>query len=239
MKKLAMIFSAAALLVLPATAMAHQGDGRKDAVKKCKAVASKDGGGHGKKCKSERARLKQQLRRTALKSCKGELADDVQAFVAKYGPVAGASNVGATEPEGSKGESPEGSEGGSPQKGAEGERPGKGKVAKAFKKCVKQKVKAAKKEQKSAAKECRVERARDPEAFRAEYGTNANKRNAFGKCVSQHAREGDEPTAGEGAKHGDDDTSPGDDAEDKDGAEPDKDGAEPDGGEQEDLPEIV
>jgi len=44
-------------------------------------------------------------------------------------------------------------------------------------------------EQKNAAKECATERDADADAFREQYGTNANKRNAFGKCVSQKARE--------------------------------------------------
>jgi hypothetical protein len=42
---------------------------------------------------------------------------------------------------------------------------------------------------KNAAKDCRVQRAEmgaDP--FRQQYGTNKNKRNAFGKCVSKRAR---------------------------------------------------
>jgi hypothetical protein len=37
---------------------------------------------------------------------------------------------------------------------------------------------------KNAAKECWTERAADVDAFREKYGTNPNKRNAFGKCVS-------------------------------------------------------
>ncbi len=41
----------------------------------------------------------------------------------------------------------------------------------------------------NAAKQCRTERAADPGAFREKYGTNHNKRNAFGKCVSKHAKE--------------------------------------------------
>jgi MYXO-CTERM domain-containing protein len=40
----------------------------------------------------------------------------------------------------------------------------------------------------NAAKKCKAERALDPEAFREQYGTNPNKHNAFGKCVSAHAR---------------------------------------------------
>ena len=39
----------------------------------------------------------------------------------------------------------------------------------------------------NAAETCRAERTADPAAFTATYGTNHNGRNAFGKCVSQHA----------------------------------------------------
>jgi hypothetical protein len=42
---------------------------------------------------------------------------------------------------------------------------------------------------KNAAKECAAERQADREAFEENYGTNANKRNAFGKCVSTKSRE--------------------------------------------------
>ena len=56
-------------------------------------------------------------------------------------------------------------------------------------KCVSTKQKAAENEQQdtivSAAKSCRTERSADPGAFREKYGTNHNKRNAFGKCVSK------------------------------------------------------
>ncbi len=45
-------------------------------------------------------------------------------------------------------------------------------------------------ERKSAAKTCAAERKQiGAEAFRAKYGTNANKRNAFGKCVSKTAKQ--------------------------------------------------
>ena len=40
----------------------------------------------------------------------------------------------------------------------------------------------------NAAKECKAERQADPEAFANTYGTNGNKRNAFGKCVSKKAK---------------------------------------------------
>ena len=40
------------------------------------------------------------------------------------------------------------------------------------------------------ARKCKAERATmGVDAFNEHYGTNANKRNAFGKCVSQHAKE--------------------------------------------------
>lgn len=38
------------------------------------------------------------------------------------------------------------------------------------------------------AAECRTERAADPAAFKAKYGTNKNKSNAFGKCVAAMAK---------------------------------------------------
>jgi superfamily II DNA helicase RecQ len=41
----------------------------------------------------------------------------------------------------------------------------------------------------AAAKDCKAERKADPDAFAQRYGTNENKRNAFGKCVSQHVRD--------------------------------------------------
>ena len=37
----------------------------------------------------------------------------------------------------------------------------------------------------NAAKACKAERAADPAAFAEKYGKNKNKKNAFGKCVSQ------------------------------------------------------
>ena len=47
-------------------------------------------------------------------------------------------------------------------------------------------------DQRNAAKECKAERGTTDasrQAFAEKYGTNANDRNAFGKCVSQKARE--------------------------------------------------
>ena len=45
----------------------------------------------------------------------------------------------------------------------------------------------------NAAKKCKAERAPDPAAFTTKYGTNPNKKNAFGKCVSKHAKQGATP----------------------------------------------
>jgi len=71
----------------------------------------------------------------------------------------------------------------------------------AFGKCVSQTAKAKEKEAdaedqeeatefKNAAKECDAERDADAATFATTYGTeNANYKNAFGKCVSQKARE--------------------------------------------------
>jgi hypothetical protein len=62
----------------------------------------------------------------------------------------------------------------------------------AFGKCVSSKTKAATEAETearvNAAKACKAERAADPEAFTEKYGKNKNKKNAFGKCVSQTAK---------------------------------------------------
>jgi hypothetical protein len=67
----------------------------------------------------------------------------------------------------------------------------------AFHKCVK-KVLASEtsdddNEVLNAAKQCKAERALDETAFANKYGTNHNKANAFGKCVSSHSDDEDEP----------------------------------------------
>jgi hypothetical protein len=68
--------------------------------------------------------------------------------------------------------------------------------ANAHGKCVSQKAKAKTKAEVedqvdadvSAAKACKQERKADQQAFADKYGTNAHKRNAFGKCVSKTAK---------------------------------------------------
>ena len=55
--------------------------------------------------------------------------------------------------------------------------------------CLSQQVHATSTDAKNAAKACQAERALDVQAFATKYGTtNANKKNAFGKCVSQNAK---------------------------------------------------
>jgi len=98
-------------------------------------------------------------KQNASQECKAEQSADPAAFKAKYGT-------------GKKG-------------------------ANAHGKCVSQKAKAKTaaavrhevKADVSAAKSCKAERKADPAAFAAKYGTNKNKRNAFGKCVSKQAKD--------------------------------------------------
>jgi hypothetical protein len=107
------------------------------------------------------AKAAEQAHKNAAKDCKAERAQDPAAFKDKYGTGKNGKN--------------------------------------AYGKCVSQHAKEnrqeAKQEQEqreddqvSAAKQCRDERSQDPQAFQDKYGTNGNKRNAFGKCVSQNAK---------------------------------------------------
>jgi hypothetical protein len=113
----------------------------------------------------EEAQEEQTAHKNAAQECKAERQADPQAFADKYGTNANKRN--------------------------------------AYGKCVSQKAKEKEAEAdqedqqeaaefKNAAKECAAEREADAEAFADKYGTNANKRNAFGKCVSNKAREAEE-----------------------------------------------
>ena len=120
------------------------------------------------KCVSRRSQDEETERQDAAKSaaqqCKDERTADPQAFAEKYGTNKNRKN--------------------------------------AFGKCVSSKAKEkeqqadeedaeATEERQSAAKQCAAERkASGREAFAEKYGTNRNKRNAFGKCVSQKANAG-------------------------------------------------
>jgi hypothetical protein len=69
---------------------------------------------------------------------------------------------------------------------------GTGHLKNALGKCVSAKAKAASAQDvqavEAAAKACSTERAAGVAAFKTKYGTNANKANAFGKCVSAKAK---------------------------------------------------
>jgi hypothetical protein len=175
MRKLA-ILGALALMAAPASAGAASSTAKSDAQKQCRAERTamgtqtfRDTYGTNKnkhnafgKCVSHRTRQNDATEKTAhtnaSKDCKAERAADPAAFKEKYGT-------------------------------------GKNKKN-AFGKCVSQKARAeTKKEEKSqvqaevnAAKQCKDERQADPAAFKEKYGTNKNKSNAFGKCVSQNAK---------------------------------------------------
>jgi hypothetical protein len=187
MKKLLGIACAAALTLAPAaSATDKQKDSQahKDAVQTCKEMRKaagkqafrqlygKNGIGHCVKQETrenaaEQEKAEETAQKNAAKECKAEREADPEGFREQYG----------TKPYSTK--------------------PGKGN---AFGKCVSQKAKAQREEQEQedaqedeaqvdAAQECKEERKADREAFEEQYGTNRNKRNAFGKCVSQKVRE--------------------------------------------------
>jgi hypothetical protein len=174
MRKLA-ILGALAMMTAPAVA-ATSSSAHSDAQKQCRsertamgAQTFKDTYGTNKnksnafgKCVSHRtgqnANDEKTAHANASKDCKAERAADPAAFQTKYGS-------------------------------------GKNKKN-AFGRCVSQKSKAKTKAaeqsqvkaEENAAKQCKAERKADPAAFATKYGTNKNKSNAFGKCVSQKAK---------------------------------------------------
>ena len=183
MKRLIAVTAALASLALPATAVSKPDQvDRKNAAQECRfergstaatreAFRLRYGTNRNKrnafgKCVSRRAQDEESERKNASRNsaqeCKDERAANPQAFALKYGTNANYNN--------------------------------------AFGKCVSSKAKAKKdaadardaeqaKKRKGAAKECKTERnSIGREAFAQKYGTNRNKRNAFGKCVSKGAR---------------------------------------------------
>jgi len=175
MRKLA-ILGALALLAAPASATAASSTAKSDAQKQCRSERTamgtqtfRDTYGTNKnkhnafgKCVSHRTAQNEATEKkshtNASKECKAERAADPAAFQQKYGT-------------------------------------GKNKKN-AFGKCVSQKARAKTKQaeqsqvkaEENAAKQCKAERKADPAAFEQKYGTNKNKKNAFGKCVSQKAK---------------------------------------------------
>jgi hypothetical protein len=88
---------------------------------------------------------------------------------------------------------------------------GSGNGHNAFGKCVSSHARSQSQQSESsevkaednAARQCRQEQSADPAAFKDKYGTNANKSNAFGKCVSQKAHQ-QEQQSGSGSSGGSD-----------------------------------
>jgi hypothetical protein len=176
--------AALTMLALPAaTAAKPSGEDRTNAAQECRAErgstdatreafrashgTNKNGRNAFGKCVSKKSRAEERQREgaksNAAKECKAEREQLGQGpFAAEYG----------TNPNGKN----------------------------AFGKCVSEKAKAKKDEadardakksekRRNAAKECAEEReAMGRDGFADEHGTNKNKRNAFGKCVSKKAR---------------------------------------------------
>jgi hypothetical protein len=197
MKKLLTLACTTAALAAPAIAQAST-DPATNAAKFCKQLASSSGGKHSdtyasavrtafpnaqnvtaknaygkcvswktKENRTETAKAAKQAKTNAAKECKAEQADAT--FATTHGGNTFAQQYGT------------------------------GNGSNAYGKCVSQKAKAkeqaaAAQEQQedqntvSAAKQCKTERDADRDAFTAKYGTNHNKRNAFGKCVSKTAK---------------------------------------------------
>ena len=187
MKRVLMVAIALVALALPAgTAVAKTSKAdKREANKECKALRGTDSAtreafkaewGNFGKCVSAKAREAKAERKAAKsnasKDCREERKADAAAFQEKYGTNGNKKN--------------------------------------AFGKCVSQKAKAKEKKQdkkdavaaeefKNAAKACDDERTADKKAFADKYGTNGNKKNAFGKCVSQKTHEDGEGTPDDGS----------------------------------------
>jgi hypothetical protein len=183
-----------AALAMPTTASAEVSPNDfKNAAKYCKALRAEIGvdafrdrfGSNDNKrnafgkCVSKQRKGKNGLVRVSRAECNAEYAADPAAFLVRYG-----------EPAASRRPDDPGSQ--RPEK-ARPDKPSR-EVKEALARCVRAKVKALVAERiealKNAAQTCKEERAADPAAFRAEYGSNHNKRNAFGKCVVRHLRAG-------------------------------------------------
>ena len=184
MKKLLTMCALLCVAALPATASAAHPAHFKNASKYCKALKAASGSNfaslyknHGKCVSSvakstarEDSQQSQEARSNASKQCKAEAADPN--FAASHGGKTFAQFYGT------------------------------GNGSNAHGKCVSKRAKENKQEADqqdaqeqqnriNAAKQCKTERGSTDasrQAFANKYGTNANKRNAFGKCVSKTAK---------------------------------------------------
>ena len=180
MKKIALVSGLAIALVIPAGAVAKPNPdnadkraakaeckrlrGSTDATREAFLTKYRNFGACVSATARDEAREEQAAKENASKECKAERAMGEQAFLDKYGT-------------------------GPKKRNAHG-------------KCVSQKSKENESEAdqedkeeatefKNAAKECAAERDAGAQAFNEKYGENANDKNAFGKCVSEKAREND------------------------------------------------
>ena len=174
MKYMISSFLVAALL-LPAAAQAGTRADKSNASSACKSERAAMGGSNFKqtygtnknksnafgKCVSKRTRTERSAAGNAAKECKAERADAT--FAESHDGKTFEQYYGT----GKKGNN-------------------------AYGKCVSSKAKASRtdttKANVNAAKACKAERKDDAAAFKAKYGTNKNKSNAFGKCVSATAK---------------------------------------------------
>jgi hypothetical protein len=189
MRRFVMVTVALAAFALPvgtAAAKTSKAD-KREAQKECRALRGDDAAtreafkaewGNFGKCVSSKAREakaeRKAAKRNASRDCReerGDTEESIAAFREKYGT--------------------------------------NGNKRNAFGKCVSQAAKANREEQDdedaaeaedqtNAAHECAAERDADRKAFEETYGTNKNKKNAFGKCVSQKAHEDGEGTEDDG-----------------------------------------
>lgn len=175
MRRIRWVVVVAAMGVAPGVALAANSSARSAAEKQCRteqsqmAAAFKATYGTNRnksnafgKCVSHRTSQdtsdQSSAQSNAAKQCKTEQSSDPAAFKSKYGSGKNGSN--------------------------------------AYGKCVSQTAGAMSQkdestqvsDEDSAAKQCRSEQSQDGGAFKAKYGTNRNKSNAFGKCVSEKAR---------------------------------------------------
>jgi hypothetical protein len=171
MNKILVVMGVAAALLIPAGAVAKPNHAERQAAKaQCKDERGKTRAtreafkakyhsfsGCVRQNAAEEEAENEKAHENAAQECKDERSEDADAFKEKYGTNKNGKN--------------------------------------AFGKCVSSKASEKKAEMdakdeqeadelKNAAKECAAERSDDEDAFREKYGTNHNKRNAFGKCVS-------------------------------------------------------
>jgi hypothetical protein len=216
LKRIGIGLMAAGVLAFGATASAQVNRADfKNASKYCKALRADMGGdafkgAYGKnkngrnafgRCIAAEGGKHKRARLAALAECKDELALDPAAFLEKYRPVGEAAPGEDAGDDNEPAESEPADDSGdddvaAARQGGTGDLPAvqlPGLRA-ALAHCVAQKVKTFVQERKKALraafKECKAQRGADPEGFRDQYGSNRNKRNALGKCVSQEAKAG-------------------------------------------------